>query len=246
MKSIDLNCDLGEGFENDGEIMPFISSANIACGAHAGNHDTMKQTIELAMQHGVKVGAHPGFADKINFGRIELPVTEEEVYALVTEQILSLEKIASDVQCELHHVKPHGALYNMAAKDKSLATAIARATKDVNSNLILYGLSGSFLISEGKSLGLKTASEVFADRTYDDNGNLMPRSQPGALITTDEEAINQVLNLVHEQMVTSVKGNKVAVLAETFCIHGDGEYAVSFAQKIFSTLKQHHIEIKPV
>ena len=246
MKSIDLNCDLGEGFENDGEIMPFISSANIACGAHAGDHDTMKRTIELAMQHGVKAGAHPGFADKANFGRIELPVTGEEVYTLVGEQIQLLEKIAAGIQCKLHHVKPHGALYNMAARNKSLAAAIARAIKDFNPELILYGLSGSFLISEGKALGLKTASEVFADRTYDDTGNLTPRSQPSALISSDEEALNQVLKLVNEGFITSVTGNLVAVQTETVCIHGDGDHAVSFAQKIFSTLKQCNIEIRPV
>jgi UPF0271 protein len=246
MGSIDLNCDLGEGFENDGEIMPFISSANIACGAHAGDHDTMKRTIELAMQHGVKVGAHPGFADKINFGRIELPVTDEDVYDLVTDQILLLQRIASDVHCKVQHVKPHGALYNMAARDKPLATAIARAIKDINPDMILYGLSGSFLISEGKSMGLNTASEVFADRTYDDTGNLTPRSKPGALIISDEEAITQVLKLVNEQMVTSVTGNNIPVRAETVCLHGDGAHAVSFAQKFFSMLKQHNIEIRPV
>lgn len=246
MNSIDLNCDLGEGMDNDALLMPFISSANIACGYHAGDEDTMKRTVELALAHHVQVGAHPGFADKEHFGRVERHLSKEEVYDLISEQIAALKKIAQSFQAAVHHVKPHGALYNMAAKDKSLATTIAKAVKEAGSSLVLYGLSGSFLISEAKANGLKTASEVFADRTYQDNGSLTPRSHPEALIEHDDKSIEQVLGMITQHKVRTVSRKLIPIVAETVCIHGDGQHAVTFAKAIHHSLKQHRIDIKAI
>jgi UPF0271 protein len=166
MISIDLNCDMGEGMDNDALLMPFISSANIACGYHAGDEEIIKKTINLSLQHGITIGAHPGFADKENFGRSEQQLSNEQFYDLISEQLTILQKFIDEAGTVLHHVKPHGALYNMSAKDPLLANIIARAVKDHNASLILYGLSNSHSINEAEKLQLKTASEVFADRTY--------------------------------------------------------------------------------
>jgi len=244
MGFIDLNCDLGEGMDNDALIMAFISSANIACGYHAGNDDTMKRTVELALSNDVQIGAHPGFADKEHFGRLELQLSEQEVYDLITVQIDTLKKITDFFQTIIHHIKPHGALYNMAARDKTLAGTIAKAVKDTDRNLVLYGLSGSALISEAVAIGLKTVSEVFADRTYQDNGSLTPRSHPKALIEDNDKAIAQVLEMITNQRVMTLSGKSIPIVAETICIHGDGKYAVAFAKTIYHSLKQHHIDIK--
>jgi 5-oxoprolinase (ATP-hydrolysing) subunit A len=165
-----LNCDMGEGLSTDASIMPYISSANIACAYHAGDEKTIWQTIELAVLHNVTVGAHVSFFDKENFGRSELNIPADELYDLITQQLFVLEEIADSLSASLRHVKPHGALYNMSAKDASLANVIARAVKDFDERLILFGLSGSHSIHEAQKLGLKTASEVFADRTYQDDG----------------------------------------------------------------------------
>ncbi|MDB5222064.1 MAG: LamB/YcsF family protein [Chitinophagaceae bacterium] len=233
----DLNCDMGEGIGNDELIMPYITSANIACGYHAGNEETMKQTIVLAKKYNVNIGAHPSFPDRENFGRTEIKISPQEVYELVTNQINVLQRIAADNNALLHHVKPHGALYNMAAKDKALAKAIANAIKGCNENLILYGLSGSYLISEAKAIGLKTANEVFVDRTYQDDGSLTPRSQFNALIQNADDAIHQVLMMVKEGKVKTISGKDIPIIAETICIHGDGEHAVEFAKALNHLLK---------
>jgi len=202
MLTIDLNCDMGEGMSNDAALMQFISSANIACGFHAGDEDTMKRTVELALHHDVAIGAHPGFADKENFGRREMKLSEDEVRNLISEQIFALKKITDSFQTSIHHVKPHGALYNMAAREKSLAHTIAGAVKDLDANFILYGLSGSHSISEAKSIGLKTAGEVFADRTYQNDGSLTPRSRTNALIEDETKCVQQVLQMVKSNSVT--------------------------------------------
>ena len=233
----DLNCDMGEGIGNDELIMPYITSANIACSYHAGDEVTMRKTILLAKKYNVNIGAHPSFLDRENFGRTEIKISPEEVYQLVSTQIFLLQKIAADNSAQLHHVKPHGALYNMAAKDNFLAQAIARSVKDCNEKLILFGLSNSFLISEAKAIGLKTASEIFADRTYRDDGSLTPRSQPNALIENADEAIQQVLLMVKEGKVKTVSGKEISIIAETICIHGDGKNAVEFAKAISTVLK---------
>ena len=244
MKTIDLNCDLGEGIGNDELIMPYISSANIACGYHAGNEATMKQTVELCKRYNVAVGAHPSFPDKENFGRTDMLLHPGEIYEMIIKQINSLEKIAMAADVPLHHVKPHGALYNMAARDKMMAPFVALAILDTNSKYILYGLSGSYLIKEGKALGVKTASEVFADRTYKDDGSLTSRNKPGALIEETDKAVAQALQMVKEGIVTSINGKKVPIVAETICIHGDGAHAVEFAKAIHFALKENNIEIK--
>ena len=232
----DLNCDMGEGIGNDELLMPYITSANIACGYHAGNEETMRQTILLAQKYKVNIGAHPSFLDKENFGRTEIKNSPQEVYELVSKQINLLQKIAENNNAALHHIKPHGALYNMAAKDKLLAQAIAKAVNDCDKNLILFGLSNSFLISEAKAIKLKTASEVFADRTYQDDGSLTPRSQPNALIENTDKAIQQVLMMTKHGKVKTVSGKEIAIVAETICIHGDGKNAVEFAKTISGLL----------
>ena len=244
MKTIDINCDLGEGIGNDELIMPYISSANIACGYHAGDEKTMKQTVELCKKYSVAVGAHPSYPDKENFGRTDMLLHPGEIYELIVKQINWLEKIAAAADVPVHHVKPHGALYNMAARDKGLAPFVSLAIIDTNNKYLLYGLSGSYLVKEGKNLGLKTVSEVFADRTYKDDGSLTSRSKPGALIENTDAAIAQVLQMIKEGTVTSVTGKKVPIVAETICIHGDGEHAVEFAKAIHGALKDNNIAIK--
>lgn len=244
MKTIDINCDLGEGIGNDELIMPYISSANIACGYHAGNETTMKQTVELCKRYNVAVGAHPSFPDKENFGRTDMLLHPGEIYEMIIKQINYLEKIAADADVPVHHVKPHGALYNMAARDKMMAPFVALAILDTNSKYFLYGLSGSYLIKEGKTLGVKTVSEVFADRTYKDDGSLTSRNKPGALIENTDKAVAQALQMVKEGTVTSINGKKVPIVAETICIHGDGEHAVEFAKAIRDAFVKEGIEIK--
>ncbi|MEP7128535.1 MAG: 5-oxoprolinase subunit PxpA [Chitinophagales bacterium] len=241
--TIDLNCDMGEGMMYDAQLMQLISSANIACGFHAGDEDTMNKTIELAIENKVAIGAHPGFPDKEYFGRRNLPMSTIEIYEIVTAQIVILKKIADQFKIKLHHVKPHGALYNLAAKDRTIAQSIAHAVNDADSTLMLYGLSGSYLVSEAHAIGLKTVSEVFADRTYQDDGTLTPRTDANALIETEEKCIAQVLQMTDEQTVTSVHTVCVPIVAQTICLHSDGKNAVAFAKKIVEALKQQQIEI---
>ena len=243
---MDINCDMGEGMAVDPLIMPFISSANIACGYHAGDETIMKQTISLAIQHNVAIGAHPGFADIANFGRIEMQLPLNEVYQLITEQVLLLQNIAASLGTKLNHVKPHGALYNMSARDPLLANTIAKAVYKIDPKLVLFGLSGSHSITEAKKAGLVTASEVFADRTYTDTGSLTPRTQPNALIVSGDAALLQVVKMIAQKTVTSVSGKEVAIIAETVCIHGDGIHAVSFAKTIYQSLQQKNIGIQSI
>jgi UPF0271 protein len=223
---------MGEGIGNDELIMPFIHTANIACGYHAGDEKTMWQTIELAIKHNVKIGAHPSFYDKENFGRTEIKISVEEIYELVTQQLILLNEIAMEFNTKLHHVKPHGALYNMSAKDASIAKSIAKAIKDFDSTLIVYGFSGSLSIAEAKAMGLQTANEVFADRTYQDDGSLTPRSQPNALLNDADKLVQQVLQIINTGTVTTVNGKTIPIIADTICIHGDGKHAVEFAKRI--------------
>lgn len=246
MTTIDINCDMGEGIGNDEAIMPFISSANIACGYHAGDEKTMWQTIELAKKYNVSIGAHPSFLDKENFGRREIILTTGEIYELITQQLFLFHEIAISADASIHHVKPHGTLYNMSAGDSSIANAIARAVKDFDQKLVLFGLSGSHSISEAKAIGLKTASEVFADRTYSDDGTLTPRSQPNALIENAGRAVQQVLQTIKQGTVTTLSGKTISIVAETICIHGDGKHAVEFTRQIHDALKKENITIQPV
>ncbi len=223
---------MGESMDNEAALMPYIHSANIACGYHAGDITVMQNTIDLCCRHNVRIGAHPSFPDKENFGRKEMKLTPQEIYELVTQQLIILQEVADPFEKKLHHVKPHGALYNMSARDSGIANAIAKAVKDFDPGLILYGLSGSISIWEAKELGLKTASEVFADRTYQDDGSLTPRSAPDAFIHDAGQVVEHAMQMVNKGMVTTVSGRSIPILAETICIHGDGEYAVAFAQAV--------------
>jgi 5-oxoprolinase (ATP-hydrolysing) subunit A len=229
---VDINCDMGEGIGRDEQLMPFIDSANIACGYHAGDIATMQHTIDLCREHKVSVGAHPSFLDKENFGRKEMQLPPEDLYELIIQQLIIINELTEQSSLPLIHVKPHGALYNMSARDPLLANVIARAVKDFNKELVLFGLSGSHSIAEAKKIGLKSRSEVFADRTYRDDGSLTPRSVAGALIDDADKAVAQALEMVNEGTVTTTSGKKITILAETVCIHGDGEHAVEFARAI--------------
>jgi len=230
----DINCDMGEGIGNEGELMPFINSASIACGYHAGDMFTMQHTVGLCKKHNVNIGAHPSFLDRENFGRTEMNLSAGEIYELVTQQLFILNEVAFAADKKLHHVKPHGALYNMSARDPLIARSVANAVKDFDRNLILYGLSGSHSLAEAGHVGLKTASEVFADRRYNDNGSLVSRSEKDSLIDNAEVMIKQVEEMINEGMVTSVSGIRIKVLAETICIHGDGTHAVEFAKSLYN------------
>ncbi len=241
---IDLNCDVGEGMITDEEIIPFISSANIACGFHAGDKEIMKRTIEVCLQYNVAIGAHPSWPDKESFGRTEMQLSANELYDCLLQQLNTLDTIAKQMGTKLHHIKPHGALYNQSAKDKTIATTIAKAVNDFDATLILYGLSGSISITEAKQMGLQTADEVFTDRTYTDDGSLTPRSQPNALIDDAATAAQQALQMIQLRTVQSTSGKMIPISADTICLHGDGKHAVIFCKTIHQHLKISSIEIK--
>lgn len=246
---IDLNCDLGESFGpwkmgNDFEILPLITSANIACGFHAGDPETMLKTVELALENGVAVGAHPGFFDLQGFGRRNISMTPREVYGLVVYQVGALQGFLKALGGKLHHVKPHGALYNMAAVDATLSQAIAHAVADVSQGeAILYGLSGSELVTAGKELGIPVMNEVFSDRTYQEDRTLTSRREANALITEPQESIAQVLQMIEQGTVTTTSGKEIALEADTVCIHGDGVTALEFAKEIRETLMKRGIAL---
>jgi UPF0271 protein len=251
MLSIDVNCDMGEStdlwpynIEKDFELLKYISSVNIACGYHAGDEETMQLLVEAAIKNNIAVGAHPSFHDKENFGRTNMNVSRERTYEIVQEQISVLHDIVKKAGAKLHHVKPHGALYNMAAKDRILADEICAAIKNFGKGIILYGLSGSELINAGEEAGLKTCSEVFADRTYQDDGSLTPRTELNALIEDADQAAKQVMQMVNKGTVISSSGKEVLLKAETICIHGDGKHAIDFAKKIHYSLTQDGVIIK--
>ncbi len=246
---IDLNCDMGEAFgnypmPNDETLFDSITSANIACGFHAGDPEVMQRTVFTAIKKGVAIGAHPGLPDLQGFGRREMKISANEVYQITLYQIGALSGFVKAANGKLHHVKPHGALYNMAAKDAKLAKAIAEAVRDFDADLILYGLAGSELIKAAENTGIKTASEVFADRTYQDDGSLTPRTQNNAMITEEKLAIEQVMLMVQQQQVISVDKRSIPLKAETLCLHGDGAHALEFARTINAKLKSEGISIK--
>ena len=245
---IDINCDLGESFGaytigNDEEVMKYITSANIACGFHAGDPNTMHATVDLACQHNVAIGAHPGLPDLNGFGRREMNLTQREIYDLMIYQIGALQGFLKAAGIPLHHVKPHGALYNMAANNEAAAEAIARAVAAVSPEAILYGLSGSALIRAGKLQGLLTASEVFADRTYESDLSLTPRNQQGAVIQDYDLVIMQVMDMVNDGTVRTGIRQETPILAETICIHGDHEQSLVFAKRMNNDLKLKGISV---
>lgn len=248
---VDLNCDMGESFgryklSEQKEILTYVSSANIACGFHAGDPTVMRETVQLALENGVKVGAHPGLPDLIGFGRREMAITAQQAYDMVVYQIGALHAFLTTYNAQMQHVKPHGALYNMAAKDKELAAAIAQAVNDFSTNLVLYALSGSELAKAGEKIGLTTAHEVFADRTYQSDGSLTSRNENNAFITNREQAVSQVIRMVTESKVISTQKNAVPLKADTICIHGDGKHALEFATYITDAFQKHNIRISPV
>ncbi|MED4750893.1 5-oxoprolinase subunit PxpA [Brevibacillus choshinensis] len=243
MKYVDINCDMGESFGayqigNDSEILDYISSANIACGFHAGDPATMRKTVRMAMAKGVAIGAHPGLPDLVGFGRRNMDLSPQEAYDMVVYQIGSLQAFVQAEGGSMQHVKPHGALYNMAATRAPLAEAIAEAIYKVNPALILFGLAGSELTRAGERIGLRTANEVFADRTYQQDGTLTPRSQSDAMITKQSQSSQQVVRMVMEGRVLSRQGVDVSIKADTICIHGDGAHALEFARSIHAACKE--------
>ena len=249
-RTIDINCDLGESFGRyklgeQEEILNYVTSANIACGFHAGDPTVMRETVELALKHHVQIGAHPGLPDLNGFGRREMNITPQEAYDMVIYQIGALQGFLSAKGTKLQHVKPHGALYNMAAKNRALADAIAQAVYDVSPKLLLFGLASSELTRAGEKLGLKTVHEVFADRTYQSDGTLTARCNEHALITDEKLAVAQIIQMVKQGKVTSVQQTDVRLKADTVCVHGDGVHAVQFAKTIRERLQQEGILVSP-
>jgi UPF0271 protein len=242
-RAIDLNCDMGESFGawhmgDDRAIMPLISSANVACGFHAGDPGTIRATVELAVEHGVAIGAHPSLPDLQGFGRRAMKVSSQEVRDLVLYQAGAVEAFTRAAGARLHHVKIHGALYNMAARDVELAEAIARATQELGAGVMLYALAGSAMIAAAEARGVRAVSEVFADRSYQADGALTPRGEPGAMITDEAAAVAQAVMMIEEGQVLTRSGTKIGVAAGTLCLHGDQPGAVRFAaalRKAFAT-----------
>jgi UPF0271 protein len=251
MRTIDLNADLGESYGawrmgSDAELLPLVTSANIACGYHAGDPGSMRRTVALALKHGVAIGAHPSLPDLQGFGRREMKISPDEAYELVLYQVGALAGFARAAGTAINHVKPHGALYNMAARDPALADAIARAVRDFDAKLILVGLAGSALIDAGSAQGLRVASEVFADRRYEDDGTLTPRRERDALIHDADEARAQVLAMVRDGRVRSRSGKHIAVVADTVCLHGDSPGAVQFARALRIALAESGIAVRAI
>ncbi len=249
MPRIDLNCDMGESFGawqmgSDEAVLDHVTSANVACGFHGGDPRTMHETVKSAIAKGVAVGAHPGFPDLQGFGRRAMTLSRREAYDAVLYQVGALAGFAQALGGRLGHVKAHGMLYNMAARDATLAEAIAEAVRDFDRSLVLYGLAGSELIRAADKFGLRAASEVFADRSYQDDGSLTPRSQPGAMIEDVAVSVAQVERMLLEGVVRSVSGKLVPVRADTLCIHGDQPGAVAFASRIRAELARAGVEFK--
>lgn len=251
MYQVDLNCDLGESFGAytigmDEQVIPYISSANIACGYHASDPMVMARTVQMAKKAGVAVGAHPGFPDLVGFGRRNMKISPAEAKAYVMYQIGALEAFCKANAMEMQHVKPHGALYNMAGKDYKLAKAICEGIKEVNAELILLGLSGSQMILAAEGTGLPCAKEVFADRAYEEDGSLVARTKEGAMITDEDLAVSRVIRMIKEGKTESITGKDIPIEAHSICVHGDGEKALAFVQKIRKALEREGIEIAPL
>lgn len=234
---IDFNCDLGEGCGNDAAIVPLISSASLACGLHAGDPRTMREAVELCLAHGVAIGAHPSLDDREGFGRRDLAMTPSAVEGLVTRQLETLAAVVSAAGGRLAHVKPHGALYNRAARERATAMAIARAVARFDRTLALYGLAGSELPRAGAALGLRPVHEVFAERRYGADGRLVPRGEPGAVIATVAEALEQVTSMLRHGAVTAISGESIPIRADTLCLHGDRHDAPDFARALRDALE---------
>lgn len=249
--TLDLNCDLGESFGayslgRDAELLPYVTSANIACGFHAGDPSVMRRTVRSALEAGVAIGAHPGLPDLVGFGRRNMDVSAEDVFAMTLYQIGALEAIARAEGGSVRHIKPHGALYNMAAVRRDLAEAIAEAVYRANPALTLFGLANSELTRAAERLGLRAAHEAFADRGYLADGTLVPRGLPGALIADAEIAASRVVRMALEGRVRTPDGQDVPLRADTVCLHGDGEHALLFASRIRAACEASAIEVRAV
>lgn len=251
MHRVDLNCDLGESFGRyklglDEEVIKYVSSVNIACGFHASDPVVMEKTVKLAKKNNISIGAHPGFLDLMGFGRRNMDISLEEAKAYTKYQIGALYGFCKSENIKLNHVKPHGALYNMAAKDYNLAKAICESIYEFDKEIILLGLSGSELIRAGEDIGLKCANEVFTDRAYEEDGSLVSRKKEGAVITDEKEAINRVIDMIVKKQVKTINGKYIDIKADSICVHGDGIKALEFVKKINEKLKENNIEIKPL
>jgi UPF0271 protein len=249
MARIDLNCDLGESFGAytiglDEEVIPHITSANVACGYHAGDPVVMAKTVALCRANGVRVGAHPGFPDLMGFGRRTMNVKPAEAGAYVLYQVGALQAFCRAQGLELHHVKPHGALYNMAGKDLALAKAVCEAIAAVNPKLPILALSGSKMVEAAAAVGIPCVSEVFADRGYQPDGSLVPRGMPGAMIEDENEAIARVVRMAREGTVTAADGTDIRLKAESVCVHGDGAKALAFVRKIRARLQAEGVDVR--
>lgn len=247
--SVDVNADLGESFGNyiignDENIIPLISSANVACGFHASDPKVMLETVKLIKKSGVGLGAHPGFPDKEGFGRRYMDCTNEEIYSMVLYQLSALDGIARTVGVEMNHVKPHGALYNATFTDENLARVIAQAVKDFNPNLKLMGLSENNLVKAGEEIGLKVVHEVFLDRAYENDGTLVSRRKEGAMITDSKLAVERGIRMITEGKVETIDGQDIDIKADSICVHGDGEKALQFVKEIKKALEAKGIEVK--
>lgn len=248
MFRVDLNSDLGESFGrytigNDDKIIPLITSANVACGYHAADPVVMNKTIVMAKEAGIRVGAHPGFPDLMGFGRRNMNVSKEEAKAYTMYQLGALDAFCRAHGVKMQHVKPHGAMYNMAAKDYELSVAICEAIKEFDDSLIVMALSGGELVRAAKDMGLRVALEVFADRAYEEDGSLVARTKEGAMITDEEEAIRRVIRMVKEQKVTAITGKDIDIKADSICVHGDGAKALAFVERIREAMQAEGIEI---
>jgi 5-oxoprolinase (ATP-hydrolysing) subunit A len=245
MKRIDLNADVGEGLD-DGALMPFLSSANVACGMHAGGPAIMDRTVALALQRGIHIGAHPGYLDRANFGRTDQQLPPDELRSLVLYQLGALDALARARGATLSHVKAHGALYNQAARDRSLAAAFAAAVREFRADIVLVGLAGSVQLDEARAAGLRAAGEAFADRRYLADGSLMPRAQTGSLLHDPAEAAEQALRIVEDGAVIAADGSRVAVSAQTLCLHGDTPGADRIAAAVRGALERAGVEVAPL
>ena len=243
-RHIDFNCDLGEGCGNDAAIMPFISSANIACAGHAGDASSMRATLRLCREFEVSAGAHPGYADREHFGRRELQWNASDIRALIHEQLRRLADVADTEGVRLAHVKPHGALYNQAARDADLAAVVATAVHEFDATLMLMGLAGSELPRAGKAAGLRVVHEAFADRRYLVDGSLAPRGMAGAVIDQHVDAVNQVRSIILRGRVSTLDGKELHLVADSICLHGDREDAVDFARLLHQGLLEADVSIE--
>jgi len=248
MYRVDLNSDLGESYGaykigRDEDIIPLVSSANVACGFHAGDPDVMAKTVAACKKSGISIGAHPGFADLAGFGRRNMNVSPSELKNMIIYQIGALDAFCKSAGIKLRHVKPHGAMYNMAAKDEKLARAICEGIYEYNGSLVLLGLANSEMLKQAKLIGLPCASEVFADRAYEDDGTLVARSKPGAMIEDEDKAVERVIGMIKNHTVESVSGKTIEIIPDSVCVHGDSEKALLFVKKIREALISENIEI---